>query len=61
MSIVLPFTETFVVEEVSRDVLIPKSITTTGICIYSRKHTADYLEVLEPAIRIQNGLEELPE
>jgi len=61
MSIVLPFAETFVVEEVSRDVLIPKSIATTGICIYFRKYTAVYLEALEPAMRIQNGLEELSE
>jgi hypothetical protein len=47
MSIVLPFAETFLVEEVSRDVLIPKSIATTGICIYFRKYTAVYLEALE--------------
>jgi hypothetical protein len=47
MSIVLPFAETFLVEEVSRDVLIPKSIATTGVCIYFRKYTAVYLEALE--------------
>jgi hypothetical protein len=61
MSIVLPFAETFLVEEVSRDVLIPKSIATTGICIYFRKYTAVYLEALEPGMRIHHGLEELPE
>ena len=56
MSIVLPFAEKFAVEEVSGDMLFPRSLATTGICTYSRKSSALYL-----AVRIQNGFEELPE
>ena len=56
MSIVLPFAEKFAGEEVSGDMLFPRSLATTGICTYSRKSSALYL-----AVRIQNGFEELPE
>jgi len=61
MSIVLPFAEKFVVEEVSGDMLFPRSLATTSTCIYSRKSSGLYLAVEEPAIRIHNGFEELPE
>jgi hypothetical protein len=33
----------------------------TGICTYSRKSSGLYLAVVEPAMTIQNGFEELPE
>jgi hypothetical protein len=39
MSIVLPFAEKFAGEEVSGDMLFPRSLATTGICAYSRKST----------------------
>jgi hypothetical protein len=42
-------------------VLFPRSLATTGICTYSRKSPGLYLAVEEPAMRIQNGFEELPE
>lgn len=61
MSIVLPFVEKFAVEEVSEDMLFPRSLATTGTCTYSRKSSGLYLAVVEPAMRIQNGLEELSE
>ena len=60
MSIVLPFAEKFAVEEVSGDMLFPRSLATTGTCTYSRKSSGLYLPVVEPGMRIQNGLE-LPE
>jgi len=60
MSIVLPFVEQFVVEEVSGDIVFPRSLATTGTCTYSRKSSGLYLPVVEPAMRIQNGFEELP-
>jgi len=61
MSIVFPFAGKFVVEEVSRDILFPRSLATTGTCTYSRKSSGLYLAVEEPAMRVQNGFEELPE
>jgi hypothetical protein len=61
MSIVLPFAEKFAVEEVSGDVLFPRSLATTGTYTYSRKSSGLYLAVVEQAMRIQNGFEELPE
>jgi hypothetical protein len=61
MSIVLPFAEKFAVEEVSGDMLFPRSFATTGTCSYSRKSSGLYLAVVEPAMRIQNGFEEFPE
>jgi hypothetical protein len=61
MSIVLPFAEKFAGEEVSGDMLFPRSLATTGICTYSRKSSGLYLAVVEPAMTIQNGFEELPE
>jgi hypothetical protein len=51
MSIVLPFAEKFAVEEVSGDMLFPRSLATTGICTYSRKSPGLYLAVVEPAMR----------
>ena len=61
MSIVLPFAEKFVVEEVSGDVLFPRRLATTGTCTYSRKSAGLYLAVVELAMGIQNGFKELPE
>jgi len=60
MSIVLPFAEKFVVEEVSGDVLFPGSRATTGTCTYSEKSSGVYLAAMEQALRIQNGFEDLP-
>jgi hypothetical protein len=42
MSIVLPFAEKFAVEEVSGDMLFPRSLATTGICTYSRKSSGSF-------------------
>jgi hypothetical protein len=42
MSIVLPFAEKFAVEEVSGDVLCPRSLATTGTYTYSRKSSGLY-------------------
>ena len=61
MSIVLPFAEKFVAEEVSGDMLFPRSLETAGTCTYSGKSSGFNLAVEEPAMRIQNGFEELPE
>ena len=61
MSIVLPFAEKFVVEEVSGDILFPRSLATAITCTYSRKFSGFYLGAIEPSVGIQNGVEELPE
>ena len=61
MSIVLPFAEKFVVEEISRDILFPRSLATTGTCTSLRRSSGFNFAVEEPAMRIQNGFEELPE
>ena len=61
MSIVLPFAEKFVVEEVSGDMLFPRGFATTGTCTYSGKSSRFYLGVMEPSVRIQTGFEDIPE
>ena len=61
MSIVLPFAEKFVVEEISRDILLPRSLATTGTCNSFRRPSGFNFAVEEPAMRIHNGFEELPE
>ena len=61
MSIVLPFAEQFVVEEVSGDMLFPRSLATACTCTYSRKSSGFYLGVMEPSVRIQTGFEDIPE
>ena len=61
MSIVLPFAEKFLVEEVSGDVLFPRGLETTGTCTYSRKSSGVYFGVMEASVRMQNGFEEFPE
>jgi hypothetical protein len=51
----------FLINEMKhKDMLFPRSLATTGTCTYSRKSSGLYLPVVEPAMRIQNGLE-LPE
>jgi hypothetical protein len=49
MSIVLPFAEKFVVEEVSGNMLFPRSLATAGTCTYFRKSSGFYLAVMEPS------------
>jgi hypothetical protein len=61
MSIVLPFAEKIVVEKVSADILFPRSLATAITCTYSRQFSGFYLGAIEPSVRIQNGVEELPE
>jgi len=61
MSIVLPFAEKLIVEEVSGDILFPRSLAATGTCTYSRKSSGFYLGAMEPSVRMQNGFEEFPE
>ena len=61
MSIVLPFAETFVVEEVSGDIFFQRTLATTGTCTFLRKSSGLYLQVEKPAMRVQNGVWELPE
>jgi len=61
MSIVLPFAEKFVVEEVSGNILFPRSLATAGTCTYFRKSSRFYLAVMEPSVIKQNEFEELPE
>ena len=61
MSIVLPFAEKIVVEKVSGDMLFPKSLATAITCTYSRQFSGFNLRAIEPSVRIQNGVEELPE
>jgi hypothetical protein len=50
LQVTVAFAEKFAGEEVSGDMLFPRSLATTGICTYSRKSSALYL-----AVRIQNG------
>jgi hypothetical protein len=61
MSIVLPFAEKFVVEEVSGNMLFPRSLATAGTCTYFRKSSGFYLAVMEPSVMKQNGFEKLPQ
>jgi len=61
MSIVLLFPEKFVVEEISGNILFPRSLATVGTCTYFRKFSGFYLAVIEPSVEKQNGFEELPE
>jgi hypothetical protein len=56
MSIVLPFAEKFVVEEVSGDMLFPRGFATAGTCTYSRKSSRFYLGVMEPSRRISQQM-----
>ena len=62
MSIVLPFAEKFVVEEVTRDVLFPKSLTTTGTCMFSRNSSSRVdFGVMASSMKTQKEYEWLPE
>jgi hypothetical protein len=41
--------------------LFPRSLATAITCTYSRQFSGFYLGAIEPSVRIQNGVEELPE
>jgi hypothetical protein len=61
MSIVLPFAEKFVVEEVTRDVLFPRSVITTGTCMFSRNPSSRFdFGVMASSMKIQKEYEWLP-
>lgn len=61
MSIVLPYAEKFSVDEVTRDVLFPRSLTTTGTCMFSRNPSSRFdLGVMTSSMKIQKEYEGLP-
>lgn len=58
MSIVLPFKDILIVEELSRDILLSYIIAMQGTCTFSRKSSRFYSGVMERSVTIQKEYHE---
>lgn len=58
MSIVLPFKDILIVEEMSRDIVFSCILAMPSTCAFSRKTSRFYSDVMEPSMTIQNEYEQ---
>lgn len=61
MSIVLPFKDILIVEEVSRDMLFSCILAMPSTCVFSKKASRFYSAVMERSVTIQKEYEASPE